>query len=131
MINQKAISAILVVSLGCAAVVLQGCVALAFGAGVGTAAYVTGQLEDYRPESLDDVRNATVQAMNDLEFSVTSTEKDALSSTVVARDARDRRIRVRLNRTEQDTTKITIRVGTFGDEEASRTIYQRITENIR
>lgn len=111
-----------------ATVFLQGCIAVAFGAGLGTAAYVTGELEDAVPQKLEQVHQATLEAMKDLEFTVTQAEKDALSSTIVARDAKDRRIRVNLSRTEIDSTRISIRVGTFGDEEVSRVIYKRISK---
>lgn len=122
------VHAMVIVFLAGATLFLQGCIAVAFGAGLGTAAYVTGELEDAVPQTLDQVHQATIKALEGLEFTVTQAEKDALSSTIVARDAKDRRIRVNLSRTEVDSTRISIRVGTFGDEEVSRVIYKRISE---
>jgi hypothetical protein len=68
-----------------------------------------------------------------LELSVLNgkTEKDALSATIVARDAADKRVTIRLKVRTELTTKLSIRIGTFGDQTKSQMIYNRIKENLR
>jgi hypothetical protein len=111
-----------------------GCLAVVAGAGAaGTVAYLRGDLETEESYKLDTVYTATREAMNQLELSVLEgkTEKDALSATIVARDASDQRITVRLKAQSEQSTKLSIRVGTFGNETKSNMLYNRIRENLK
>ena len=114
-----------------AAVFLSGCVLLAVGAGAaGSVAYVKGDLEAVEAKKLDVVYEATQKAMKQLELNVSSAPKDAMSATITARDAQDKRIRVKLAASTKDSTAISIRYGTFGDEAKSQMIYDKIKENL-
>jgi len=97
----------------------------------GTIAYVRGDLEAVESESLDAVYRATLKAVEELELHVTSKTKDALSATIVGRDAQDKKITIKLNSTAEKTTKLSIRIGVFGSETKSRLIYQQIRDNLR
>jgi hypothetical protein len=111
-----------------------GCLAVAAGAGAaGTVAYLRGDLEAEEPYKLDVVYAATREATKKLELSVLEgkTQKDALSAIIVARDAADKRVTIRLKAQTEQTTKISIRVGTFGDQTKSHMIYNRIRENLK
>ena len=109
----------------------HGCVAAAVGVGAaGTIAYVRGDLEAVESHSLDRVYEATVKALDELELNVISKSKDALSATINARDAQDKKIKIMLKKTAEQTTKISVRIGTFGDETKSRLIYQKINYNL-
>jgi hypothetical protein len=111
-----------------------GCLVVAAGAGAaGTVAYLRGDLETEEPYSLDVVYAATREAARQLELSVLEgkTEKDALSATIVARDAADKRVTIHLKAQTELTTKVSIRIGTFGDQAKSQMIYNRIKENLR
>ena len=121
---------ITLVFVSIAPVALTGCWAVAAGAAGGTVAYVMGDLEAVRAEGLDQVYQATLDAMQQLEFSVTSKQKDALQAEVIARNAADKKITVEMEKSTEDTTSINIRVGLFGDEEKSRMIYEKIVENL-
>ena len=111
---------------------LQGCLVAAVGAGaVGTMAYIQGDLEAVESEGLDVVYKATLMAVDELELNVTKKLKDALSAIVVARDAQDRKVTIKLNAAAEGTTKLSIRVGVFGNETRSRLIYQKIRDNIQ
>ena len=108
-------------------VFIQGCVAVAAaGLGVGTVAYIKGDLQAVEAANLDEVYRATEKALDELEFSVTKRSKDALSAVIVARDAADKKITIKLSAAQEDATKISIRVGTFGNETKSRMIYDQI-----
>lgn len=107
---------------GCAAVWVAGGAA----AGAGTVAYVQGELRSTLEASLDNTWAATKDAMTDLEFNITETEKDAVEAELIARGARDKKIRIILERQTPKLTRIGIRVDTFGDEQLSRLILDKI-----
>jgi hypothetical protein len=109
-----------------------GCMVVAVGAGAaGTVAYVRGDLEAVESKKLDAVYEATLKAVDRLELNVTKETKDSLSAVIVARDAQDKKITIKLSATTEDTTKLSIRVGLFGSETKSRLIYQKIHENLQ
>lgn len=112
------------------AVVAQGCVAVAVGAGAGTVAYLKGDLEVIEAKDINAVHAATKKAVAQLELRVTEDTKDALAAEIVARDAQDKKITIRLKSTTANTTKISIRIGTFGSETKSRLIYDQIKKNL-
>ncbi|MHC4559633.1 MAG: DUF3568 family protein [Planctomycetota bacterium] len=120
---------LLIVMLVSTGVLLQGCMVVAVGVGAaGTIAYVRGDLEAVESESIDVVYEATLQAVEELGLNVTKKLKDALSATIVARDAQDKKITIRLKTTAEETTKLSIRIGVFGNETKSRLIYQKIRD---
>ena len=121
----------LTLALAAALAVLQsGCVLFlvgaAAGAGAGTYAYVSGELKGSESVSLDKAWNASLAAMKDLEFPITTKSKDALQAEVVARTSADKKIVVKLKKVSDKTTEIRVRVGTFGDETLSRMILDKI-----
>ena len=98
----------------------SGCLAVAAGAGAGAAvAYVRGDLDATLDTGLDKSLRATNAAIEKLQFAKVSEKKDALQVIVVARNAADKRIEIRLEKAGEALTKIKIRVGVFGDEPLS------------
>ena len=109
------------------AVLGQGCVIAAVGLGAaGTIAYVRGDLEATEAKDIQVVYSAALQAVEDLHLNLISNSQDALSATILARDASDKKITIKMKATGEQTTKLSIRVGTFGDEAKSQQIYQKI-----
>ena len=98
----------------------------------GTVAYLSGDLEAEEPHNIDAVYAAARKALEDLELSIIEhkTAKDALAGTIVARDAENKEITIRLGSTAAGTTKISIRIGVFGNETKSRLIYEQIRTNL-
>jgi hypothetical protein len=70
----------------------------------------------------------SLKAMEELEFVVTKQEKDAISGSIVARGANDKKITVNLEKQSDELTEIRIWVGDFGDESMSRLILGKIKE---
>ena len=95
-------------------------------AGAGTVAYVGGEMKTVEEISLNKAWNATQKAMKDLEFTITSKEKDAFNSQLIAKGAANKIIKIKLNRQSNMLTEIRIRVGTFGDESLSLQILEII-----
>lgn len=121
-----------VLALALLGAALPGCAALVVGAaaGVGTVAYVNGELDTYVEATLDESWAATQEAVEDLEFTVTESSKDALTAEQVSRTARDHKIRIQLDRETDSTTRIRIRVDVFGNENLSRTILDKIKSHL-
>ncbi len=111
---------------------LHGCVVAAVGLGAaGTIAYVRGDLQAVESESIDEVYEATLKALNELELLPTRKTKDALGAEIVTYDAQDKKITIRLKSAAEGTTKLSIRIGVFGSETKSRMIYQKIRDNLQ
>ncbi len=72
-----------------------------------------------------------MKALEELELHVTSKSKDALVAEITTFDAQDKKISIKLKAATDRTTKLSIRIGTFGSEIKSRLIYQKIRDNLR
>ncbi|MCX7766060.1 MAG: DUF3568 domain-containing protein [Candidatus Sumerlaeia bacterium] len=112
----------LITTGGCALLLIGGAAA----AGAGTAIYLMGELKATEAVSFERAWNACEAGLVDLDFSITSREKDALSGVIIARGAGDRKITIKLTRLSDRVTEIRIRVDTFGDESLSRFILDKI-----
>lgn len=93
-------------------------------------AYVRGDLEAEESKNIDTVYKATQKALSELELNIVKKTKDAMSAVIVARDAQDKKITIKLTATAEDTTKLSVRIGMFGNETKSRRIYEQIKKNL-
>lgn len=117
---------ILISTSGCVAALLVG-----GGAGAGTVAYLKGELKSTEEASIGQVWQAAQEAMKDLEFVVTSEEKDTLSAKLIAHGANDTKIEINLESVSAKLTNVRIRAGVFGDESLSRLALERIKKHLR
>ncbi len=109
----------------------SGCVAIVAGAGAGAAvAYVRGDLDSTLDGSVEKALGGVNKAITQLQFAKVSENKDALQAIVVARNAADKRIEIRVEKLTDTSSKVKIRVGTFGDEALSLTILEKIKSNL-
>jgi len=108
--------------------ILQGCVAvIGAGAGATTVAYLEGELQTNYAAPFNRTWEAALVALKDLEIKVYNTAKDATGGVIEATKADGTKIKLNLKPSGPDTTSVKIRVGIFGDEEASRTISRQIS----
>ena len=125
---------LIVIGLGCSLALTTGCILVAAGAGaaagVGTYAYVRGELKSTLDAPLDRTWRATQTAVKDLKFAVIKEQKDALQAELTARTAADKKVLVKLVKLTNNTTEVRVRVGTFGDESLSRLILEKIKANL-
>lgn len=119
---------LLLTVLGLSLLLGYGCAALVIGgaAGAGTVAYVGGELKAVEEVTMNRAWEAANRAMGDLEFVVTSKEKDAFYGELIARGAGDKKIKVKVKKQSDTVTEIKIRIGVFGDESLSRQILDKI-----
>lgn len=120
--------------LGAVPALVSGCTLFLVGAGagggVGTYAYVKGELSREYQANLDRTWAATLQALKALELKVAETSKDELGGTIEARRADGEKIRVTLEPKGTASTLVKIRIGTFGDREASERIGNQIAKQL-
>jgi hypothetical protein len=122
----------LIMMLALVAVGAAGCVVAALGAAsAGTVVYVRGEVESYWDTDVQDLYDASLKAMDDLKLYVVSQQHDALSANIVARNSSDQKITVKIDGSNREAVKVTIRVGFWGDETLSRAIVDRINANRR
>jgi hypothetical protein len=114
--------------------ILQGCVLLAIGtgaaAGAGAVAYIKGELQTTYGASLDQTYQATLDALEDLDYRILSTQKDGTEGEIEAKRVGGDSVKVKLSVSGRGTTLVKIRVGIFGDEAASRTIERKIASRL-
>ena len=114
--------------------ILQGCVAvmLAGGAavGAGARAYATGDTEAVLAQDVDQVCDASKKALAALEIPIIRLDKDGLKAKLIARASDDKKITIVVKRTGDRHSKLSVRVGIFGDRARSRAIYDQIRKNL-
>ena len=124
----------IILILFCMSFMLQGCLLLAVGAGAGagaaTVAYIKGELRTTYAASLDRTWEATLSALKDLQINVRSTKKDATEGNIEATKADGTNVKIDLEPAGPSTTSVRIRVGLFGDEEASMVINRQIASKL-
>ena len=116
-------------------VVLSGCLAAAAVgggavAGAGTIAYIKGELKSTEGYPFATVWDATVKAVDQLEFIVVNKVNDSISGKYECMTADNKTVHINVNRVGDNITEIKIRVGTFGDETLSRYILSKIQSNL-
>lgn len=111
--------------------ITSGCVAIAAaGAGAAGVVWVRGALETHVERDLARVHQASLASLKDLEFVLVGDRKSSLDAELTARTALDKKVTVTLKQVTPNTTKITVRVGIFGDEAMSNMIMVRIREKL-
>jgi len=110
---------------------VNGCaVILAGSAGAGTVAYIKGELQTNLEAPLEKSIEATNRAIGNLKFIIISKEVDKLAGEIIARTTQDQKITIKLNKVTENTTKISIRVGIFGDQTLSRNVLDEIKKEL-
>lgn len=112
---------------GCAAAVLAG---MAGGAGVGAAMYVEGEHSQVHKAALDRTWAATLEALKQMNLRVDRSNKDALGGTIEAKRADGTDVKIKEEPAERSTTRVRIRIGTFGDQQGSEAIQTQIDKNL-
>jgi len=103
-----------------------GCLVVASaGLGAGAMKYYNGDLEVDSTKTFDEVFAAVEQTCKELNFEIQKNEKKAFSGMITARsDFGNVTFKVKSKSTQ--LTTLSIRVGVFGDREASDLIYAKI-----
>jgi hypothetical protein len=119
-------------TLGLALAVLSSssCVVAAAGAGAAGAAYVMGSLDASLPANPERIVAASKDVLNDSDIHVLESDATSVDGSVVGRTALDRRIEITVKRVDDKQSRISIRVGTFGDRGVSQDLLDRIKARV-
>jgi S-adenosylmethionine hydrolase len=114
------------VVVGFVGVPQTGClVVAAVGAGAGAVMYTKGDLEVTSTKSFDEVYAVVEETCKELNFEIQKNEKKAFAGRITARsDFGNVTFDVKSESTE--LTSLSIRVGVFGDRDASNLIYAKL-----
>ena len=120
------------VLLGVSLASLSGCILAAAGAGAGAGAmaYAGRELESTLPNDYSKVVRATQQALQELEFTKVSEQKDALKAVLISRTGLDKKVEITIANTGKKTTHVSIVVGLIGDKELSVAILDKIKSGL-
>ena len=108
-----------------------GCFLAVAAAGTGAGvAYVRGDTEvvlNARPQA---VAAASAEAAKQMELTVTSNNSTTLDARVVARTASDTPVVVDVKSHGPDASRVSVRVGRFGDDVMQATMLEKIRQNL-
>lgn len=96
----------------------------------GSAQYSLRSLEANVDATLDESHAAVLDAVEALQFELTSERKDALNGQIVAQTALEETVTITVSKLTRSSSNITIRVGTLGDETKSRAIFDEIKKHL-
>ncbi len=122
-----------VVVVGCMALLLGGCSrrmfiagAAATGIGVGTYAYVKGNLKRTYEAPMDKVWEATLNTLEEFNLTIVSQRKDGFNGVINGEMADERTFQINVVRMGTNTTEVGIRVGVFGDRGRAEVMHGHI-----
>lgn len=117
--------------VGSAILANAGCLALAAGGAAGAAgyAYMHGEKAKVYSAPVQTVASATDQSLADLGITVNDRKIDSLEAKFWAKTATGKKVRIALKPKGQGTV-VEVRVGTFGNEDASELIYRQLTSRL-
>ena len=116
---------LLVLIAGCTTVHPRG------PAGFGTYSYVSGTLTWTYPVALHTAWEATLQALRALQLRIKSQTIDGLGGNIEAVRADATRVHIRVKPVNERTTRVQVRVGTFGNREYSERIHTAIRSQLK
>ncbi len=127
----RVVTTLIVIVLAVALCATQtGCiVAAAAGAGAGVA-YVRGDTETTVPGQPKAVAAASERAAREMNLTVTSANSSGLDARVVARTASDAPVVVAIKAQGPEASRVSIRVGRFGDDVMQNTLLAKIRANL-
>ena len=112
---------------GCAPLVIAGAGA---ATGVATYAYIKGVLKVEYPRAYERVWRATVAALKDCQIKIEETKKDHISGKIKGKRADGTPVTVKVINKASNVTVVKIRVGLFGNKNASLIIKEAIDRRL-
>ncbi len=114
---------------------LCGCAAALVGAGAGAGIagykFIEGELRvDYIGVSYQKVRRAVHQALKDANIPIKKEEYDAINTKIKAKKADGRSVILKIENNPSGIVRVSIRVGVFGDQDASLIIKKLIDKRL-
>lgn len=117
------LAVLLFLSSGCGALILAGAGA---AAGIAGYKYYEGALIVVYEAPFKKTWDASRQVLKEMNCSIDRSEHDITSGTLWGEFKDGKTINIKLNYESSDETKVSIRVGVFGDKEASNVVKEKI-----
>jgi hypothetical protein len=106
-----------------------------FAAGAAGAVAVVKYLDGDLDASVDAPPVRTVEAakmaMQELQIKVATAQSSSLDGQLVAYTATDTKVKIKVNQLTEQSSKVTIRVGTWGDKDMSLRILEKIKAHLQ
>ena len=114
----------------CALLIGAGVVA---GAGVGTAQYIRGELQQAYAAPMEKTWNATLAAVDALKMKASEKSIDSLDQNRVIKGQTEEKndFQISFEALSKDVTMVKVRIGMFGDEAYSSKIHESIAKNLK
>lgn len=122
-VKTLALIAVCVSLAGCGAAVIAGGAA-------GSVFYVKGDLEATLENPYENVWDAAHKGLDDLGLTVTKEGKGSEEAEIETKRLDGKKIKIRIKPLTKNTSKINIRIGTFGDEAGSKQIFEAIKSHL-
>ncbi|MDZ7700040.1 MAG: DUF3568 family protein [Deltaproteobacteria bacterium] len=117
------LAVLLFLSTGCGAVILAGAGA---AAGVAGYKYYDGALIIVYEAPFKKTWDASRQALKEMDCTIGRSEHDITSGSLWGEFGDGKQVNIKLNYESADKTRVSIRVGVFGEKEASNLIKEKI-----
>lgn len=95
-----------------------------------TEGFVRGRYTGMIAQRLEKVCSAATDATDSLKFQLSEKQCDALSGRIIARDALDKKITIRMTRVDTRMTRVEIQVGAIGDKAIAEAFIEEIKRYI-
>ena len=121
-----------VVGLIASVMTCSGCLPLIIGAaaGAGGVIWVKGEIINELEKPLYKVHRASVSTLKKMKLPIKKDVKDDLSAVLESELTDGRSVKIKMEYLTKKTTKISVRVGSFGNETKSREIFSKIVEQL-
>ena len=120
----------MIVVMGIIVTTQSGCLIAAAGAAAGGVAYVKGDMDAIVDGNVEQTFAATKAAFEELKMPLLSSWASGQEAKVEARHGTDNKVTVNIVGQTEKASKVSIRVGTFGDEALSQNILEKIKANL-
>ena len=124
--------------VGCLLIVMAGCSrqwvilgTAAAAVGVGTYAYIKGDLKRTYDVNIENAWAASVKSVDQLKLTTESKTHDAFNGIIKGKMADGTSFQINLKRLAENSTEIGVRLGTFGDRAKSEAIHDKILSNLK
>ena len=121
---------LLIIMAGCSRQwVILGTAAAAVG--VGTYAYIKGDLKRTYDVNIEKAWAASVKSVEELKLTTETKTHDAFSGNIKGKMADGKSFEINLKRLGESATEVGVRLGTFGDRAKSEAIHDKILANLK
>lgn len=127
-LNQAVLLLVLAIQIsGCAEAVLVG---IGATGGAGAALWYRGKMEESLDVPFSKAHAATIAALKDLKLPIKKDQKGGLKARIESQFPDGKYVWIKLRAVTDSSSKVTVRVGVFGDRSKSQEIFDAMHEHL-